>query len=96
MSDDIISKLLDAKTKTMLEEKSSEFGFVDSEDAIKFLVHNFISGKLILDFGKHYIVEELDAETDEEVFLVKQEMKKGSYITVDPEDPEDFKKLLQG
>ena len=87
MSDDIISKLFDVKTRTRLEKKSSEFGFVDSEEAIRYLVNGFINGNLEL-------VEELDDETAKKVLQSQQEIKKGQSFVIEPGDPIDLDKIF--
>ncbi len=88
MSDDIISKLFDAKTRTRLEKKSTEFGFVDSQEAIRYLVNGFINGNLEL-------IEELDDETAQRVLKAQQEIKKGQSFVIEPGDPIDLDKILE-
>jgi hypothetical protein len=87
MPDETFKIALDAITKSKLDEKSGEFGFTDSEEAIRYLVNGFINGTL-------EFIEELDDETAKRIVQAQQEIKNGQSFVIESGDPIDLDKIL--
>ncbi len=86
--------LLTSEQKRKLEAKAKREGFDSATDGVKFLINNFINGRIDFTFNKEY-VEILDPETEREVLEAIKEVEQGLTITLDPRDPDFHKKMIE-
>jgi hypothetical protein len=85
--------LLTSEQKRKLEAKAKREGFDSATDTVKFLINNFINGRIDFTFNKEY-VEILDPETEREVLEAIKEVEQGLAVTIDPRDPNFHQKMI--